>query len=480
MRLVRSDSVARFLGKLRRSDDLRRNRLNAILSGAITSLGNRLLSVLIGFVSVPLTIHYLGTERYGAWIAIGAILAWVALTDLGIGNGLANALTSAVSRNRFDRVRMHVSNFLFLTSLLSVVTAIAFSLAWRFLDWRSVFGIADVETVAEVRVALAIALAIFLMRLPLAVANRIYIAHQEGHIGNYWGAAGNVLALAALILVTRTEGGLPWLVFAISGIGLLVEALNTVWLFAWHRPDIRPGFRQIDRRGFGQIMKVGGQFFLIQIMALVVFQTDVLVIAHFLGSASVPTYNLAFQLFSYATLPQALLFPYLWAAYNEAITRGDIAWVRQALRWNLIAGIAWSTLAAGGLILIAKPFIGWWAGPAVIPSTSLVWLMGLWVIINAVANSIACLLAAASHLRYQLFYGAFSTISNLVLSVLLVSRIGREGVIAATVISYLLFVCIPSAVDVSILLKRLARVRAPGSARGEIDATHATNLAVEE
>ena len=90
-------SIARWLGELRRSDDLRRRRLSAILGGLVTSLGNRLLSVLIGFVSVPLTIHYLGTEQYGAWMTINGILAWVSLTDLGLTTGLANALTSAAS-----------------------------------------------------------------------------------------------------------------------------------------------------------------------------------------------------------------------------------------------------------------------------------------------------------------------------------------------------------------------------------------------
>jgi O-antigen/teichoic acid export membrane protein len=209
-------------------------------------------------------------------------------------------------------------------------------------------------------------------------------------------------------------------------------------------------------------LKVGYQFFLIQIMALVTFQTDVLVIARFLGSVSVPQYNLAYQLFNYALLPQMLLFPYLWSAYNEAITRGDIEWVRKAMRWSMIGGLAWAAVAAAGLLLIAKPFIAWWAGAEVVPTMGLVWLMGAWIIINSAMNSVACLLAAASHLRYQLIYSAFATVSNLVLSIALVTEVGSEGVIAATVISYLIFVCGPASLDASFLLRRLERERQAG------------------
>jgi O-antigen/teichoic acid export membrane protein len=451
--------LSRWLPHAPGSDDLRRKRMVAMMNGVATSLGNRLLSVLIGFVSVPLTIGYLGTERYGAWIAIGAILAWVALADFGLGNGLTNAVTSAASRDRPDLVRMHISNFLVLMTLLCLGTAGLIALLWPAIRWESVFGISDPGVAAEVRISLAIALALFLARFPFTAANRIYIAYQEGHVGNYWGAAGNVLSLATLIFVTQTRGGLPWLVFAISGVSLIVEMASTLWLFVRRRPILRPSLRHVDRSGFGEVMKVGTQFFLIQIMALVTFQTDVLVIAHFRGSASVPTYNLAYQLFNYATLPQALLFQYLWAAYNEAIARGDVAWVRKALKWNILGGLAWSSAAVAVLIVIAKPFIAWWAGPAFMPSTTLVLWMAAWVLINAVTNTIACLLAAASHLRYQLIYSAFATASNLVLSVLLVTRVGIEGVIAATVLSYLVFICGPVGIDVKYLLRRLERDR---------------------
>jgi O-antigen/teichoic acid export membrane protein len=438
-------------------DDLRRKRFVGMLNGVATSLGNRLLSVVIGFVSVPLTIGYLGQERYGAWIAIGAILAWVGLADLGLANGLTNAVTSDASRDRPDRVRMHVSNFLFLMILLCAATGVVLALLWRLPDWQALFGLRNPAVVGEVRTSLAVAVALFLGRLPLAAANRVYIAYQEGHIGNYWGAAGNLLSLAALIAVTRTAGGLPWLVFALTGAPLLVEVASTCWLFGRHRPALRPSWRRIDRSGFGEIVKVGWQFFLIQIMALVTFQTDVLVIARFLGSISVPAYNLTYQLFNYATLPQALLFPYLWAAYNEAIARGDIAWVRRTLRISLAAGTAWSILAVAILIVIARPFIAWWAGANVVPSIELVWLMGLWVVINSAMTSFACLLAAASHLRNQLIYSTLAAVSNLALSLVLVTRVGVEGVIAATILAYLIFVCGPVSLDVRLLLRRLSR-----------------------
>jgi O-antigen/teichoic acid export membrane protein len=203
------------------------------------------------------------------------------------------------------------------------------------------------------------------------------------------------------------------------------------------------------------VMHVGGQFFLIQIMALVTFQTDNFFIGHFLGAARVPEYSLTYNLFNYTSLPQTLLFSYLWHAYVEAISRKDITWVKKTFHLNLAVGMVFTVAMVPVLAYIAKPFLAWWGGPAVVPSSELIAWMAAWSLINAFTNPIACLLAAASHLRAQIRYSAIATVSNILLSLFLVQRWGVHGVIAATVISYAVFVCVPVYADVNALLKRL-------------------------
>ena len=67
----------------------------------------------MGFVSVPLTVHYLGAERYGVWLTISSLLVWVALTDFGLaGNALVNVLSEAVGNDdrgvarQYSRIRI--------------------------------------------------------------------------------------------------------------------------------------------------------------------------------------------------------------------------------------------------------------------------------------------------------------------------------------------------------------------------------------
>jgi O-antigen/teichoic acid export membrane protein len=427
-----------LLGK--QSSDLRTKRLVGMIQGVTTSIGNKMLGFVITFVSVPLTIHYLGAERFGAWVVIGSALAWLGLTDFGLGHGLTNAVTTAASQERTDLVRMHLSNFMLLMVLVALGIAPILFLAATHLDLANLFGVHTPLAIHELNVAVLLSIGFFLLRMPISLSGRVYNAYQEGRIANYWGAAGNIANLVCLVAVTRTGGGLPMLVLAMNGAGLLIELGNTVWLFTKHRPAVRPGFRYVNRAEMHAISKVGVQFFIITAMALVTFQTDTLIIAHFLGSEAVPRYSVAYALFNYATLPQAMMFPYLWAAYNEAITRGDMAWVRKTFRLNVTLGVVATSLVAGFMLLICRPFILWWAGPLAVPTLPLATTMVAWVIINAFTNPIACLLAAASHLRNQIRYSALATVSNLLLSLYFVTKFGPTGVIGSTVISYLVFV----------------------------------------
>ena len=457
VRVISLNDTARLLFGRIASEDPRRRRVLGILQSVVTSLGGRVVGMLISFLSVPLTIGYLGPERYGAWVSIGSVLAWLRLSDLGLSNGLTNAVTTAAGEDRPDVVQMHLSNGLLMMAVVGTAAGLIALAAWPFIDWNALLGVTSPEARAEVGPAVAVALVAFLLSFPLGMAGKVYLAYQEAKIGNYWGMAGNFLTLAALLTVVHTQGGLVWLAVALSGTPVLMGLAGNLYVFLVRHPHLRPGLRHVRSTAMRPLAKVGSKFFLIGIMALVVFETDNLVISHYLGAAEVPQYSLTYTLFSYTSLPQNLVFTFLWAAYTEAIARKDIGWVSRAFHLNLWLGMAFTAAGVAVLVFLTKPFIEWWAGAAVVPSTALVLWMAAWSMINSWTSPIACLLASASHLRNQLIYSGFSTVSNAVLSIVLVQRWGVEGVIAATVISYIIFVCGPTYIDVERLLGRLRR-----------------------
>ena len=74
-------------------------------------------------IAVPLALHYLGKERFGIFTAVVAITAMVGFADLGLGNGLINAIAHAKGRGDLVIARRTISTALVALSGLSIAQA---------------------------------------------------------------------------------------------------------------------------------------------------------------------------------------------------------------------------------------------------------------------------------------------------------------------------------------------------------------------
>jgi ADP-heptose:LPS heptosyltransferase len=203
--------------------------------------------------------------------------------------------------------------------------------------------------------------------------------------------------------------------------------------------SLHPG--RIQRSVIPRIFHSGSQFFVIQIAGLVVFNSDNLIISHYLGPAQVTPYSLIWRIVGYAILIQNMVNPALWPAYSEAYARGDLAWIRSAygkLRKGTLV-----SLTIGCLVLIpfGQGIIRVWAGRSAVPSQTLIVLMCVWMILIAITRNQGTLLGATSRMRGQAIAAGIASAVNLALSIAWVRPFGTIGVLLATIATYLVFVC---------------------------------------
>ena len=59
---------------------------------AAAAFAAKIVAVAAVFVTVPLTLNYLGSERYGLWMTISSVSLMLGFADLGIGNGVLLSL----------------------------------------------------------------------------------------------------------------------------------------------------------------------------------------------------------------------------------------------------------------------------------------------------------------------------------------------------------------------------------------------------
>src|ERR1700731_1119628 len=348
----------------RSSVDRGRERYRRAGMTASTSYIAKALTLLMGFVSVPLTVDYLGAERYGVWLTISSLLLWVALTDFGLaGYALVNVLSEAVGNDDRESARHYAASAFWALVTIALVIGMVFAAPFHFIPWRAVFRVSDATSTQELESTCALVLTLFVINLPLSLLQSIYNAHQDGYLANIWGIAGGVVSLLGLIVVTRFHGGLPQLVIAISGVPALVLLANTYHAFVRRYPWLAPAPSAVRWTCIRRLMKLGGKYMIMQLASLGIYQSQAIIITQILGPSQVVIFVVTYKV---VTLPLDLAYmgtaPFM-SAFGEAKARGDWNWIKGAYKNATFASVALGVPLAAALALVSKPLILIWAGP---------------------------------------------------------------------------------------------------------------------
>lgn len=420
-----------------------KERYRRVAISSISGLSARVTSILAQFISVPLALSYLGPERYGVWLTLTSLMAIISLADLGLGNGLMNVISETEGTGDRRLAREAVSSAFFSLTGLAAMAAVIIFLIHPGIPWAKIFNVHSARAVAESSPTVAVFFVCLLLGIPLNVALRVHMGVQETYVSNLWMAAGSLFGLAGLAIVVNAGMSLPWLVLSLAGGPVLASGLSSVYLFWKRRPWLRPGLGNVSVRATKQIMRFGMLFFVLQLAGAVGYQSDNLIIARILGADQVPQYGVPLKLFTLAPVALSLFLMPLWPAYREALSRGDYQWVRRALpRSFALAGVL-VVPASIALMFFAVPILRVWVGTTITPNSELLVALGLWAICMSLSGPLAMYLNAAGIIRFQVVCASMMALANIILSIILVRRIGVAGAVYGSVVAQLVFALLP-------------------------------------
>jgi len=442
------------------------DRQRRVLFTALASALAKGISLLTTFISVPLTLRYLGAERYGLWMTISSLTLVLSFADLGLGNGLLNAVAEANGKDDPTLARQYISSAFFLLAGLALCLGLVFMLLQGWVPWARVFNVSAPLAVTEAGPATSVFVACLLLNAPLGVVQRVQLGYQQGFANSLWQGLGNLLGLGGVVGAIHLRLGLPWLVFALSGLPLLGTLVQGVALFVWRYPHLRPHWSAASPASAGKILGLGFLFFVLQLAVALAFASDNLVAAQVLGPESVAEYSVAMRLFSVPTLILGMLFVPLWPAYGEAVTRGDLTWVRQTLGRSLLLAALVAGLPSIVFVMWGVPLIHWWAGASVTPSAWLLLGLALWTVLQALGNAVAMFLNGANVIRLQVICASLVAVGALAAKIALARWWGLPGIAWGAVLAYGLFAALPYLLVVPRLLATLPSASATRAGYG--------------
>ena len=430
-----------------------RDRRAAVTGG--TAVVARAVQVSTSLITIPLAIHYLGNERFGLWMTISSVLAMANFADFGIGNGVLNTVSDAYGKNDFDRIRAAISSGFAVLGAVGLLLLALFASTFAWVSWADVFRVTSAQARSEAAPALMVFACCFALNIPLDLVQRAQLGLQQGFRMNLWQVVGSLAGLAGVVAGIRMHAGLPFLVAALAGAPVAAVALNTFHFFVVSRPDLRPRRHFVSRDAISRIVTFGALFFVLQLVVAVAFSADNVIIARTLGAASVPEYSIPQRMFSLISLMVAMLVTPLWPAYGEAISRGDIPWVRRTLGRSLVLVLGFAAVASITTLLIAHRLLGWWIGPHFSPPFVLLLGLALWTIVECCGSTLSMFLNGASIMRFQIVVASIFGLACLGLKIYLTGRFGIVAVPWATLLTYVSIVGVSCAIYVPRALQHL-------------------------
>ncbi len=417
--------------------------LRSVLGAGSANVLARGLAILAGLVTVPLVARSLDGDQFGLYLTLTTVFAMLSTLDFGIGGAVLSQVSAAAAHADRKLVAGVVSSATFALSVAGAGVLLLTAVTVPFLPLQGLLGAQDVSD-GTIVLALTVTLAATACAIPLSVAGRVLFGLHRGKAASVFAVIGSAVQTVLLGLCAAVDA--PLAIFVVAGTSAVLVAgiaTSAYLVRSWEVPP-RPQRALVTRERVRMLGREGGMLFVLALLGVIAFQSDTLIIAHYLGVDTVPGFALSLRIFGLLPLLAGLFMTPLWAAFRDARERDRWPWVRRTLYRSLLGTLVVSVLCAVVLIPATPWLLHLWVGDEVAaPSLDLRLALGAYIVVMTCSATLAAYLNAMGKLRMQAWLAGVMAVSNIALSVVLVMSVGVAGPVWATVITQTVIVLLP-------------------------------------
>lgn len=311
------------------SQDLRTK--NSIKNSAVMLLVKG-VSITIGFLYVPLLLGQLDTVNYGIWLTLTSIVSWCSFLDIGLGHGLRNNLAKAIANNDTVLAKKLVGTSYFLLSCIVFVIAIIIGIVFPQFNWSRILN-APLDINNELTILSIVTILCFLFTFVLRLINSVLFAIQKPALSSFVEVSSQLVAflVVAFMAYSNTHWSLLQYGCVISVIPVIVVFVYTIYLFSTKLKNLKFQLSDIDLSLSKQLFSLGLKFFVIQITAIMLFQTNNFILTHIVGPQAVTEYNISYKYIGVISMLFGIVNAPLWSATTDAFYRKDYKWIESTM-----------------------------------------------------------------------------------------------------------------------------------------------------
>lgn len=416
--------------------DLSRSKRAALTSSM--NVVAQAVQVVTGLYSVPVSLEYLGQERFGLWMALSALLMFVSFSDFGIGIGAQDKISKSVALKNFAEARDAYWGALFFSMLLALCIYLFGNLFSSLVSLETYFSLKSSAAIEGLVPALNMVLFVLAFGLVSGVIQRAYSALQQGYSIALLQVVARLLGLAFLIFVVKFDLGFPALIFAVAGAPVAVIFIVGLPSLILTNPWIKPVFSSFSLFSAMKLLRVGLMGLGASVSIYLVNNAAAVLISLKYGAASLADYSVFQRLVNIPIMFVVYLLIPLWPAITEAKVSGDSQWIVRVFRRSSLMVIGFGIVCALLLLLFGEwAVVLWTHNESVVPGFSLMLALVAFMLLSFWNTLVTTVLNGYSSYRSQATVGALIPLVFVILGFSLpVSHFSKDIMVWVVVFGY--------------------------------------------
>jgi O-antigen/teichoic acid export membrane protein len=406
-------------------------RTSKALKNTILSFVIKGASILITLAFVPLLLNELNPERYGIWLTLTSIISILSFSDIGLGHGLKNLLAESFARDDFVSAKKLVSTAYFSMALTTMAIFMLFLIVNYFIKWDIVLN-APSSMRNELSTLILIVFLFFCFQLVLNLVNSILTAYQMPAYSSAVFAIGQFLSFLGVFILSKfyNKSSLIPYGLIISLAPVLALLITSILLFLKKIRTIIPSYKYIDKTYLKRLYSIGVKFFSIQLTAVLLYQSNNLIIAHIAGTSDVAIYNVAYKYASIFQMLFSIILSPIWVASADAYVRCDYLWIKKTIkRLNYI--LALFILFSIFQLLFSNKIYNIWVGSKLQIDFMLTGFLILYFILSMRSNIYCYVINGTGKIQFQFVITLGEVFLHIPLAIVLGKLWGVTGVVVS-------------------------------------------------
>src|SRR5262245_46295138 len=406
------------------------------------------ITILAGFLTSPFLVRHLGDSVYGVWILIGSLAGYLGVLDFGVTPSTVKYVAEYRARGDQESINRVVNGALVIFSVagcisLGISLLVAVSFNRIFGSPLSAPGAAAVVVMAGVNLAVT---------FPASVFVGVIRGYQRYDVDSAITSVAIVLRSVVIVWLILNGHG----ILALATVTFVSDFIRLICLirFAyWLNPEIRIHRKYLDSGEFRRVFGFSLYAFLIVVSRQLLFFTDSIVIGLFLSTSMVTFYFIASRLVQYLRLMVTEMVGVLMPTTSDLGAREDHAGIARLLivstRYMLLIALP----VAAVFLTLGRAFIALWMGSGYSASFVVLVILTIGMLAHFMEMPAHTVLLGICKHRVVAFLTLIQGLANIMLSIVLVRRLGVIGVALGTMIPMVLLTGVALAVYFRTYLK---------------------------